>query len=328
MYFLGVDGGGTKTLAYLFDIRGNFLFKSISGPTNILENGEEIFRKNIRELLLPIVKKFNPKNIKSCFGLPAVGEFENDIKILKKIIKEELNIEPNIIVNDVVVGWAGGNLAQDGIHIVAGTGTITYGRKNNKEVRVSGWGSIIGDEGSAYYIGLRTLNEVSRELDGRSKKSDLSKLLFKELKIKNTLDFINFIYDPNKDRRSNIASIAKTTYKIALYGEEKAIKILKDSAKELAITVTTANKYLKIKKPITVTYSGSVLEKNEIVREEFKNILEKKGYIIEAPKLSPGLGAVLLAFYKYNESNEREKDIFIKKLIEFHKKEDKTYETS
>ncbi|MGB9768531.1 MULTISPECIES: N-acetylglucosamine kinase [Dictyoglomus] len=321
MYFLGVDGGGTKTIAYLFDEEGNLIFKNTSGPTNILENGEEVFRKNLKELLSSILKDINPKDIKSCFGLPAVGEFREDIKILRNIIKDELKIEPDIIVNDVVIGWAGGNLARDGIHVVAGTGTITYGRKGNKDIRVSGWGSIIGDEGSAYYIGYRTLNEVSRELDGRKRKTDLTKLLFKKLSLKDHLDFIEFIYDPQKDRRSNIASVAKITYEIAKEGDKKALKILKDSAKELAITVTTANKFLKIKKPITVTYSGSVLEKNDIVREEFINILEKEGYKVEPPKLSPVLGAILLAFLSFG--NKEKKGKFINKLLEIYKEENK-----
>lgn len=321
MYFLGVDGGGTKTIAYLFDEEGNLIFKNTSGPTNILENGEEVFRKNLKELLSPVLKEISPKDIKSCFGLPAVGEFREDVKILKGIIKDELDIEPDIIVNDVVIGWAGGNLARDGIHVVAGTGTITYGRKGKKEVRVSGWGSIIGDEGSAYYIGYRTLNEVSRELDGRKRKTDLTNLLFEKLNLKDHLDFIEFIYDPQKDRRSNIASVAKITYEIAKMGDKKALKILKDSAKELALTVITANKFLKIKKPINVTYSGSVLEKNDIVREEFINILEKENYKVKPPKLSPVLGAVLLAFLNFGDENKKEN--FINKLLKIYKEENR-----
>ncbi|TYT21052.1 ATPase [Dictyoglomus thermophilum] len=322
MYFLGVDGGGTKTIAYLLDEESNLIFKNISGPTNLLENGEEVFRKNLRELLYPVLKNINPKDIKSCFGLPAVGEFREDVKILREIIKEELNIEADTIVNDVVIGWAGGNLARDGIHVVAGTGTITYGRKGNKDIRVSGWGSIIGDEGSAYYIGYRTLNEVSRELDGRKRRTDLTKLIFKKLNLRDHLDFIEFIYDPQKDRRSNIASVAKITYEIAKIGDKKALKILKDSAKELALTVTTANKFLKIEKPITVTYSGSVLEKNEIVREEFIKLLAKGGYEVKSPKLSPVLGAVLLAFLNY-ENNSQKREEFINKLLKIYKEEEK-----
>lgn len=321
MYFLGVDGGGTKTIAYLFDEEGNLIFKNTSGPTNILENGEEVLRKNLKELLSPVLKEISPKDIKSCFGLPAVGEFREDVKILKEIISDDLKMEPDIIVNDVVIGWAGGNLARDGIHVVAGTGTITYGRRGKKEVRVSGWGSIIGDEGSAYYIGYRTLNEVSRELDGRKRKTELTKLLFEKLNLKDHLDFIEFIYDPQKDRRSNIASVAKITYEIAKMGDKKALKILKDSAKELALTVITANKFLKIKNPVTVTYSGSVLEKNHIVKEEFINILEKEGYKIESPKLSPVLGAVLLAFLNFGDENKKEN--FINKLLKIYKEENK-----
>jgi len=299
MYYLGVDGGGTKTLACIVDDKGKLVFKNISGPTNILENGEVIFRKNIRELLTPVLSEIKPEETISCFGLPAVGEFRDDIKMLRKIIKEEVQIEPNFIVNDVVVGWAGGNLARDGIHLVAGTGTIAYGRKGNREVRVSGWGSIIGDEGSAYYIGVETLREVSKELDGRSKKSLLSIMLFEELGLKDTLDFINFIYDPNKDKRSEIASVAKITYEIALKGEKKAIKILKESAKELVLTVVTVKKKLRLMYPV-VTYSGSVIEKNEIMRTEFIKALHEEGYKVRPPQLSPVLGAIVYAYVNYH----------------------------
>jgi len=299
MYYLGVDGGGTKTLACVVDEKGKLIFKNVSGPTNILENGEEIFRKNIRELLSPILSEIKPEEIISCFGLPAVGEFRDDVKVLRRIIKEEIQIEPNFVVNDVVVGWAGGNLARDGIHLVAGTGTIAYGRKGKREVRVSGWGSIIGDEGSAYYIGVETLREVSKELDGRAKKSLLSLLLFEELNLRDSLDFINFIYDPNKDRRSEIASVAKITYKIALKGEKKAIKILKNAAWELVLTVVTAKKKLRLMYPV-VTYSGSVIEKNDIVRAEFIKALDKEGYKVIPPQLSPVLGAIVYAYVNYH----------------------------
>ncbi len=318
MYYLGVDGGGTKTLACVVDEKGKLIFKNVSGPTNILENGEEIFRKNIRELLSPILSEIKPEEIISCFGLPAVGEFRDDIKVLRRIIKEEITIEPNFIVNDVVVGWAGGNLARDGIHLVAGTGTIAYGRKGKREVRVSGWGSIIGDEGSAYYIGEETLREVSKELDGRAKKSLLSLLLFEELNLRDSLDFINFIYDPSKDRRSEIASVAKITYKIALKGEKKAIKILKNAAWELVLTVVIAKKKLRLMYPV-VTYSGSVIEKNDIVRAEFIKALDKEGYKVTPPQLSPVLGAIVYAYVNYHGYYSDES--FIKNLKNIERSE-------
>ncbi|HBT51315.1 MAG TPA: ATPase, partial [Petrotoga sp.] len=163
MLFLGVDGGGTKTIAALVDENGNLIGLGFSGPCNILENGEEVVRKNLREAVAPFKETLrkHKEQVFSCFGLPAVGEFRNSQEIMGNILKQELVIEPNIVVNDVVVGWAAGTLTRDGVHVVAGTGAIIYGRKGNQEVRVSGWGSLIGDEGSAYDIGRMAINIVT-----------------------------------------------------------------------------------------------------------------------------------------------------------------------
>jgi len=318
MLFLGVDGGGTKTKAVLLDETGKLLGMGISGPTNLLENGKDHFLKNLKECLDEFSElMYKEKNIYSCFGLPAIGEFRNSEEIVSNLIERNLGIKPNLVVNDVVVGWAAGTLGKDGVHIVAGTGAIVYGKKSNRTIRVTGWGSLIGDEGSAYHIGLETLREVSKQLDGRRRNTILKEIIFKGLKLKDNYDFLEFIYSSG-DRRKKIASIAPLTYNAALQGDPISLKILKKAGFELGLAVYTAVKQLELVNPL-ITFNGGVLEKNKFVKETFENYLKKKikNPTIKAVELDPSLGAVILAYLLVNKKLPED---FILKLKEINSK--------
>ena len=314
-YFLGLDGGGTKTQAVLVTEDGELVLERTGGPINILENGEKVFRRNIKDILKPFLVKAEGEII-SCLGIPAVGEFRDSEKIISQIVESLVGLKPTLVVNDVVVGWAGGTLGKDGVHIVSGTGTIVYGRHGKKETRVSGWGSIVGDEGSAYYIGVETLRVVSKQLDSRIEKTMLCDFIFEKLNFKDHYDFIHWIYDSHSDRRSRIASIAVLTYEAAKKGDEFALEILKKSSEELAHAVITAIRNLKLNNPL-ISYSGSVLVKNEIVRKKFEEIVKKNvnAKIVPA-RLKPVLGGVILAMKQiFTDIPET----IIKKLEEINK---------
>ena len=299
MFFLGVDAGGTKTIAALTNRRGELLGIGLSGPCNILENGEETVRENLREAIASFkeILQENREKIYSCFGLPAVGEFRNSQDVMKEIVKRETGIEPNMVVNDVVVGWAAGTLTQDGVHVVAGTGAIIYGRKSNNEVRVSGWGSLIGDEGSAYDIGRRALSVITKQLDGRLPRSILSDLIMEKNELKDEIDLLEWVYKNPTTRRQKIASVAPLVYDAALKGDTFAKDILYNAAEELALAATTAARRLELMNPL-FTYSGSVLENNKIVRERFCEILLDSfpTATIRRTSLPPVFGAILLSY--------------------------------
>ncbi|MDK2886459.1 MAG: hypothetical protein PWP54_1017 [Thermosipho sp. (in: thermotogales)] len=305
MLFLGIDGGGTKTKAVLVSEDGKLLGLGLSGPTNLLENGEKLFIENLKKCLSGLLKKVKNKEVISCFGLPAIGEFKDSEKVVSKILETNFNIRPRIIVNDVVIGWAAGTLGKDGIHIVAGTGAIVFGKKGDKTIRVTGWGSLIGDEGSAYHIGLETLREVSKQLDGRSRKTVLTEIVFNGLNLKTHYDFIDFVYSAD-DRRKKIAFVAQLTYEAALQNDFKALKILKNAGKELGLSIYAGVKKLGLINPL-ITYNGSVLEKNLFVRKAFEEYLNKKilNPIIKQVEFDPVLGAIVLAYKeKYKEIPE------------------------
>jgi N-acetylglucosamine kinase-like BadF-type ATPase len=299
-YILSVDGGGTKTVAVLASLDGEIVSKSFSGPVNILENGEKMFKENIKESAGKVIKGFEKNIVFSCFGLPAVGEFENSEQVLSEIIEKTIGIKPSLVVNDVVIGWAGGSLGEDSMHLVAGTGTILYAKKGEKEIRVSGWGSLIGDEGSAYYIGLEGIREVTKQLDGRSEKTILTDLIMNHINARIPYQLIEWVYGLDENlRRTEIAKLAILVYEAAKQNDEKAMEILKRAAFELYECVEAAIKLMNFEKNI-ISYSGSVLEKNEIVHSFFEKLVKDRFGNVDIHRsiLPPVLGGVVLGMKK------------------------------
>jgi len=315
-YLLAVDGGGTKTVAVLSNLKGEIVKSSSSGPVNILENGEKLFRENILKSAGKLIKD-KVEICFSCFGLPAVGEFENSETVLSNIIEDTIGVKPSLVVNDVVIGWAGGSLGKDSIHLVAGTGTIAYAKNGDKELRVSGWGSLIGDEGSAYYIGLEGLREVTKQLDGRSNKTFLTELIMDGIKASKPHQLIEWVYSlDEKVRRTEIAKLAVLVYKAAKQNDNKAMNILKKASCELFECIEAAVNNVEFDE-IVISYSGSVLEKNEIVRGSFENLVKERfGEVdIHQSILPPVLGGIVLGMEKLgieitNEIVEKLKSTF------------------
>lgn len=294
-FYLGVDGGGTKTLAILVDDAGNLINYIKTGPTNIMECGERIFFESL-DHISHILKGIEKTSVKSCFGMSAIGEYKGLEDKLKKLIYKKLEIIPNIIVNDVVIAWAGGFCGKDSVHVVSGTGSIVYGKYYGKEVRVGGWGPLIGDEGSGYYIGVEALREITKQIDGRGKKTILSDEFFKEKKISCRYDIFDWIKNLDKNFRSEIASLSHLISKTALEGDSVSQYILKKAAQELSLAVLSAINLLEISEKPIITYSGGVIENIPIYQNYFiKEIYKKFPFAsINKSEYCPALGAIIL----------------------------------
>ncbi|MEN3186919.1 MAG: BadF/BadG/BcrA/BcrD ATPase family protein [Atribacterota bacterium] len=297
-YLLGVDGGGSKTIGILMDINGELKAVATSGPVNLAENGEKMVRENVRRLR-SLLNRVSPSDIiYSSFGMPAFGEWRKADQEYRTILVEELGITPTLLVNDVVVGWAAGTLGEDGIHVVAGTGTIAYGRHGKKEARVSGWGSIIGDEGSAYALGQEALRRISRQFDGRELPTLLKELFCQRLRWTSWQDLTEWIYShQDAERRTVIAALAPVVYEAGQKGDPVAREIMDNAAQELSLCAKTLIRLLSLPRPL-VTYSGSVLTKNEIVRQRFMNDLYQSipQATVKESELHPALGAIILLY--------------------------------
>ena len=278
---LGVDGGGTKTIAQITDLSGQLLAESKSGSSNYKSIGMEDAKININSAVLGAVRNLKTSsNIffkSSCFGISG-NDSREDKNIYYKIIfnnkiKHYLNPSKTIICNDTRIGLAAGSDSKNGVMIICGTGSNCFGiNEEGKEANVNGWDYILGDEGSGYEIGIRALKALMKAYDGRGSATLLSKTILEDLGIKDVRGLIGWAYKDSfsKDR---IAAIAKTVCRTAEMGDKISIEILEGEAIETVNSVTVAASKLNLaEKEFDLVFVGNVFK----CEKYFKSVLMKK----------------------------------------------------
>lgn len=300
--FLGIDGGGTKTAFILVNQDGDVLASHKSSTCYYMSVGMEKAQQVIEQGIEAIcqIAKIKPSDIKFTFaGLPAYGESSKDLTQLNALLSNKIASDRYVCDNDMVNGWAAGLGGIDSINIVAGTGSIAYGEFEEASSRAGGWGEIIGDEGSAYWIAVQGLKNFSRMADGRQAQTELYSLIKSQYKLENDLDLIDLIHNKWLGARTQIADVCKIVGQAAEAGDSVAIKIFKLAAVELAEVIDSLRKNLAYpdNKELFVTYSGGVFNSGELILAPLKAELHKrsKNYKLIAPKYSPVLGSAIYA---------------------------------
>ncbi len=301
-YVIGIDGGGTKTKLVQANLRGEILNTYTSGATNILSSGIDTARNSIYTVLDELKEK-NLVNCKYlCIGTAGAGR--ESIKIeLNKMFREYGYSGELFITHDAETALIGGTGETKGILIIAGTGSICYGQNEKGEThRVSGWGHIVGDEGSAYYIGVKIITAIMKAYDGRYNKTVLTKLMLEHLNLDNEEQIITYIY--NKDiKKQDIASYAILIEQACNLNDSIALEIINQTINELVQSVIpVVNKLNFVDKKVKLVTNGSVIVNNKLIRG---------GFIKEINNLFPNIdicdmkydsayGAVLKALFEYN----------------------------
>jgi N-acetylglucosamine kinase-like BadF-type ATPase len=298
--YLGIDGGGSKTAFLLIDDSGRVLASHAEGPAYYLEIGWDAMRamlaRGIRATL--DAAALPPSKLEFAFlGLPAYGEDSRLLPALDSAASPPLQPGRYRCGNDAVCGWAGALGCQDGINIVAGTGSIAYGEFNGRAARAGGWGELFSDEGSAYWIAREGLNLFSRMSDGRTARSVLYDILRRHFGLQTDLDLCAAVYD--KSQRSNLAALSTLVAQAATAGDAQAAALFSRAADELAQIVDAVHRRLEIPADVTVTvsYTGGLFQQRELLPALLQAKLATAGkrYRVVEPRLSPAAGAALYA---------------------------------
>ena len=272
-YVIGVDGGGTKTKAAAYTLDDKEIGKSHAGFGNLLLH----FDKAVSNIIYAIEQcksSINEQNASEeclCIYLGAAGMETGDYKEkLETLLTEKLNCKVQAF-NDSVLAHAAIHKGEDGILTISGTGSISYGLYKGKKATTGGWGHILGDEGSGYYIALEAFKRITLEEDLGLVKSELTRTIMSMLNIEKANDMKEFIYSASK---ADIAAYTPIVVELAKSSELNSIRILKQAGKELALMTERLHKKIGINEPINIGIKGSVLANVDIVKEEFRNYFE------------------------------------------------------
>ncbi|MEV4539237.1 BadF/BadG/BcrA/BcrD ATPase family protein [Asanoa sp. NPDC049518] len=299
--FLGVDGGGTKTAFCLLRPDGSIAAQSSAPSTYYFSDGIDLVPRVLKEGIGAVCAAagITPDGIDfAFFGQPAYGEVSGDVATLDAAPRDILGHDRYLVDNDMVCGWSGSLGAADGINVISGTGSMTYGERAGRGHRVGGWSELFGDEGSAYWIAARGLQAFSRMSDGRAPAGPLLDVLREHLDLSADLDLIDVVLNRWQGDRGQIASLCPQVITAAERGDEAAGAILREAAHELALLVDTTRSQLGYgaDEQVLVSYSGGTFNATQ-VREEFQTHLHQlyDRYDLRQPLYSPVVGAALYA---------------------------------
>ena len=299
--YLGVDGGGSKTAFVLIDDAGHVLARATAPTSYYFNDGFDVVERVLRQGITDICTQAGIDTAAidaAFFGLPGYGEASADIAALDAVPAGVLGHDRYSCDNDMVCGWAGSLGGEDGINVISGTGSMTYGERQGVGHRVGGWGELFGDEGSAYWVATRGLNAFSRMSDGRMPRGPLYDLLKARLEVGGDLDVVSLVIDTWKGSRGSIAALATTVCQAAQEGDTAASLILDDAVAELVALIETTRQLVGFTdgETVPVSYSGGMFS-DPTLREGFTTALRSlpAHYDLRQPLLDPAVGAALYA---------------------------------
>ena len=233
MHVLGIDAGGTKTVCFLADERGHVVSEARGGGANLQAAGELEVEKVLHAVMEEAIGERDVKPDAICLGIAGVDR-ESDATAVRGIMRRIGFKARTLVVNDALIALVAGAGEQPGVVIVAGTGSIAYGRDAvNHAARAGGWGHILGDEGGGFWIGRSALNAVVREFDGRGPTTLLTGLVLADMHLASPTELIHAVYGGGLHRNA-IAGVAAVVQRAADAGDAVAADIITRAGVELS----------------------------------------------------------------------------------------------
>ena len=300
-FFLGVDGGGTKTRFALVSQRKLVAEAQLGTsyhPDVGLDGVGDVLAEGVAQVLARAGIQAS-QITHAFFGLPAYGEDSQVTPVLRALPASILGHERYTCDNDMVCGWAGSLGAEDGINIVAGTGSIGYGQRRGRAARAGGWGETFSDEGSAYWIAIQGLNVYARMSDGRLPRGPLHALINQALNLQDDLDLCAQVYGPGARSRGELAQLSPLVAEAAKLGDAAALEVFRRAGRELAEIAIALRAKLGYEagEAARLSYSGGAFSTGDLLLAPFRAALADAGAAFEIcrPLYDPHFGAALYA---------------------------------
>jgi N-acetylglucosamine kinase-like BadF-type ATPase len=297
LHVLGLDAGGTKTICLLANEEGAIVASARRGGANLQAAGELEVEKVLHDVMEEVLEGTDIVPAAICLGVAGVDR-PDDFAVVRGIMRRIGRMMRVLVVNDALIALEAGAPAQPGIVIISGTGSIAYGRNDSgRAARAGGWGYVLGDEGSGYWIGRAALRAVLLEAEDRGPRTALTPMLLEHFGVPAPQGLIHHVYH-GALKPSSIGALSACVQNAFDQRDAVASAILHEAARELeAAALSVARRLEIVGTPFPFVLAGRIFRAIPWLAAELSQRLpaESPGSRAELLAREPAEGAVALA---------------------------------
>ena len=294
---LAIDGGQSSTLALLAKLDGTILAYGMGGPSNHYNEpgGPQRLESALRDSSSAALESAGQNLASVAYVCLGMSGSHPQIGVVARALFPSAYVH---VYHDSVTALMGASVGQSGVVVVAGTGVVAYGRlENGEEARSSGWGYLMGDEGSAYWIGMEAIRAACRASDGRGEQTALIERIPDFLQVDDLRALHRKMY-AQEISRSAIASLAAVISDAAQSGDTGAIRLLQQAGQELAqAALAVIARMNRVEDGLPIYCTGGVFRAGQLVLDAFETVIAARSpaSTVHAARFSPVVGALLVA---------------------------------
>jgi len=304
--FMGIDGGGSKLRIAVMTSKLEQLSRLTAGAANPNIIGHDAARAKIQRGIVEILELagLQKENVTAvAIGIAGASNLHSE-PWLVETVKPVLPASCLLPSSDLEIALVGALARRHGILLLAGTGSAVYGSAPAGErLQIGGWGYLLGDEGSSYWIGIELLKHIIMDFDSGDDRclSDLSREGLDALGLTQARDLIAWVYRSGKAPPARIASLAPFVLERADASETPALQILRRAADHLASQVEIMRRRLNFERA-PIAFAGGLLDNANPLSDEVARRLA----LPERPaaKYPPVIGAALLAKLEWSVKSQ------------------------
>lgn len=235
-YFLGIDGGGSKTSVWCADAHGRIVGKGRTGPTNLTTTDTAVACANLKTAISQATQELvQPRFEAAVMGLAGM-DTPSEHGIAQQVfgpILTGFGISRFQLVNDALIALKAGTEKTNAMVVIAGTGSNCHGRSElGRTAKAGGLDYWLSDEGAGFMIGWQALRAVVKAADGRGDRTSLSLAIMQHFAIKTVADLKSIVYGPDFSKK-DMAELARIVVKAAENGDQVSYQIMSQAVAEI-----------------------------------------------------------------------------------------------
>ena len=303
-YILGIDGGQTSTKYLIATLDGHIVWSAVGASA--LHEGAEDFKVGVERRLTQTVQEIlstaqwdGTDYEAAVLGMSGAEPGSPLISAYQSAVQRAVKAKRYSVVHDAVTNLFGASAGQPGIAMIAGGGAVAYGvTADGRTWTTSGWGYVIGDEGSGYNVGRAAINSVFRAFDKRDPPTRLTNQILQRLRVSSPVELKYAIFE-GRISFQDIADLTSLVARTALEGDAASRRILEGAGHNLAEAVIAVARALDIiVDPVDIYPTGGLFQESQYLVPAFNCAVSAAlpQARIRQPAFEPVVGTLFLAF--------------------------------